>query len=353
MEIRGMKKRYLFFATLNYAYSILRPLQEEIWRRGDEVAWYIEDSCPVRLLDKERQLKTIEEVMDYNPIAVFAPGNYIYDFFPGVKVAVFHGYPMRKRIEKIDDHFTIRGWFDIYCTQGESSTPYFTMLSEKHGFFKIYETGWCKVDEFFDPSLPAEPKRERPVVLYAPTFTKGISSAWDLYSTNYKLAGEKPWDWIITFHPKLDDPELIEQYRQMAKELPNVKFTQVNEGLKTFRSSDVMLCDSSSITVEYMMLDKPVVTFRNTHPGPFLLDVREKEEVGPAIEKALTHPKELMEHIRAYTSMHEGHRDGKNSARVLDAVDDFIENYQGRIKRKPLNLFRKIQLRWKLKYWRW
>ena len=56
MEIRGMKKRYLFFATLNYAYSILRPLQEEIWRRGDEVAWYIEDSCPVRLLDKESQL---------------------------------------------------------------------------------------------------------------------------------------------------------------------------------------------------------------------------------------------------------------------------------------------------------
>lgn len=25
--------------------------------------------------------------MDYQPIAVFAPGNYIYDFFPGVKVS--------------------------------------------------------------------------------------------------------------------------------------------------------------------------------------------------------------------------------------------------------------------------
>ena len=66
----------------------------------------------------------------FNPIAVFVPGNWVYDFFPGVKVEVFHGYPMKKRIEKIDDHFTLRGWFDIYCTQGKSSTPYFTYLEK-------------------------------------------------------------------------------------------------------------------------------------------------------------------------------------------------------------------------------
>lgn len=347
-----MGKRYLFFASLNYAYSILRPLQKEIWKRGDEVAWFLEDTCTVKLLENERRLKTIKEVMDYNPIAVFAPGNYIYDFFPGVKVAVFHGYPMRKRIEKIDDHFTIRGWFDIYCTQGESSTPYFTMLSEKHGFFKIYETGWCKVDEFFDPLLPPEPKRERPVILYAPTFTKGISSAWDLLPVLSQLASEKSWDWIITFHPKLDDPMLIKQYREMADKHPNVEFSMVNEGLKTFRRSDVMLCDSSSIIVEYMMLNKPVVTFRNTHPGPFLLNVLDEKEVGEAIEKALTRPKELMDNILTYTSQHEGHRDGQNSARVLDAVDDFIENHQGKLKPKPLNLFRKLKLRWNLGYWK-
>lgn len=347
------KKRYLFFVTLNYAYSILRPLQEEIRRRGDEVAWFIEDSCPLNLLPDEKHIATIEEVLDYNPIAVFAPGNYIYDFFPGVKVAVFHGYPMRKRIEKIDDHFTIRGWFDIYCTQGESSTPYFTMLSEKHGFFKIYETGWCKVDEFFNPQLPPAPPRKRPTILYAPTFTKSISSAWDLIDTIDNLASEKPWDWIITFHPKLDDPTLIEQYKTLAKKHHNIDFSQVNEGLKTFRRSDVMLCDSSSITVEYMMLGKPVVTFRNTHPGPFLLDVTDKDEVGCAIEKALTHPKDLMAEINKYTLFHERHRDGQNSARVLDAVDHFIANHKNKIKPKPLNLVRKLKLRWKLKYWKW
>lgn len=347
-------KHYLFFAQLSYSYSILRPLQQEIWRRGDDVAWYLEDSCPDILVEGEKRLYAINEVMAYNPIAVFAPGNYIYDFFPGVKVAVFHGYPMKKRIEKIDDHFTLRGWFDIYCTQGESSTPYFQYLEKQNGYFKIYETGWCKMDSFFKSKLEAGPKRDRPSILYAPTFTKGISSAWVMEPVIRELAKEKDWNWIITFHPKLQtDTELIAKFEQLDKDFPNVDFRKMNKGLETFRESDVLLCDSSSLIVEYMMLDKPVVTFRNTHPGDFLIDVQELDEIGPAIERALTCPNDLMQNIRAYTSEHEGHRDGQNSARVLDAVDDFILNYQGKIKKKPLNLFRKLKLRWQLKYFKW
>ena len=344
-----MARHYLLFASLNYAYSILRPLEQEILRRGDEAAWFIERGCDDMLTAGERRLHTFNEVKAYNPIAVFAPGNYIYDFFPGVKVAVFHGYPMRKRIEKIDDHFTIRNWFDIYCTQGPSSTPYFKQLEARHRFFKVYETGWCKVDAFYSPSLPPEPRRPQPTVLYSPTFSRGITSAWALRSTIDSLAAKKPWHWIITFHPKLNDAQLIEDYRQIAQRHPNVEFRKVNKGLETFRESDVMLCDSSSITVEYMLLDKPVVTYRNTHPGPHLLNVTDTALVGPAIERALARPEELMRNIREYTARHEAHRDGRNSARVLDAVDDYIENYKGKIPRKPLNLLRKLKLRWHLK----
>ena len=343
-------KNYLFFASLTYAYSILRPLEKEIWRRGDKVAWYLEDECPDMLEPDETRLHTIRDVMQYNPIAVFAPGNWIYDFFPGVKVEVFHGYPMRKRIEKIDDHFNIRGWFDIYCTQGDSSTPYFTELSEKHKFFKIYETGWCKVDAFFDSQLPSETPREVPTILYSPTFTKGISSAWDMLPAIKEIAEKRPWKWIITFHPKLTDPDLRARYKAVADEHDNIEFRGVNKGLETFRESDVMLCDSSSIIVEYLMLDKPVVAFRNTHPGPFLVNVDQLSDVEKSIEYALGRPQELFDEIHKYTSFHERHRDGQNSARVLDAVDDFIRNYQGKIRRKPLNLIRKAKLRFRL--WR-
>ena len=136
-----MPRHYLLFASLAYAYPILRPLEEEIRRRGDVAAWFLEPECEDLLRDDDLRLKTFREVRDFAPVAVFAPGNWVYDFFPGIKVELFHGYPIAKRKAKHDDHFTIRNWFDIYCTQGPTSTVPFKKLEEKLGFFKVYETG--------------------------------------------------------------------------------------------------------------------------------------------------------------------------------------------------------------------
>lgn len=103
-----------------------------------------------------------------------------------------------------------------------------------------------------------------------------------------RLAKSKPWQWIVTFHPKLDDPKIVEGYKRIARENENVEFFEGPDKFQLLRKADVMLCDSSSIILEFMFLNKPVVTFRNSHPGPYLLDVREPQEVGPAIERALT-----------------------------------------------------------------
>lgn len=55
--------RYLLFVSLPYAYSILRPLQQEI-RNGGVVVWFVETDCPDALLPDEKRLKTVQEVID-------------------------------------------------------------------------------------------------------------------------------------------------------------------------------------------------------------------------------------------------------------------------------------------------
>ena len=336
---------YLFFASHSYAFAILRPLQAEIWRRGDETAWWIEYSCPDLLEGEEKRLKNLREVNDFAPLAVIAPGNWVYPFFPGIKVEVFHGYPMSKRIERIDDHFTLRGYWDIYCTQGPSSTPYFTELARKKRYFRVYETGWCKADTFFTPETTTETPRERPCILYAPTFSKGISSVYEMAPVIDRLATTENWDWLITFHPiLLEDQDLVSQYEQLAQKHTNVRFIRINSGVETFRQTDVLLCDSSSLIVEYLLMRKPVVTLCNTHPGPYLIDVRTTDEIAPAIMHALTRPEDLLRAIDTYTAYHEAHRDGLNAARVLNCIEDFNVNYRGRLPRKPLNLWRKLQM---------
>lgn len=345
-----MKKRYLFFVSVAYSYPILRPLQEEILQRGDEVAWFIEPDCPVMLDKTEKWLRSVQAVMDYQPIAVFAPGNYIYDFFPGVKVCLFHGYPINKRGDEKDDHFSVRGWFDLYCTQGETSTIPFKELEKKYGFFKVYETGWCKADAFVKERARSS-KNPRPVVLYSTTFTKNVTSAPHLFETIKRMAQEKDWDWILSFHPKFSDSEVLKKYKKLASDYPNITFHEsglVDAAL--LNRADVLLSDASSVIVEFMMLDKPVVTYCNTTPGKHLLNVIDANEVEGAIEKAISRPKELMAQIRSYLWRHEAHLDGESSSRVLDAVNNYIWYFQGRTRMKPWNLVRKFKLRWKVGY---
>lgn len=341
-------KRYLLFVSLTYSYSILRPIQDEIRRRGDEAAWYIEDSCPIYLKKDEKQLKTIKEVIDYNPIAIYAPGNYIYDFFPGVKVEVFHGFDINKRPGR-GDHYSLKGWFDLYCTQGEMDTREFIRLSDKYSYFKAVQTGWSKLDNFFDENGSIiQSQNEKPVIMYASTFTEWITSAPHIYEEIHRLIKTKDWDWLITLHPKTK-PETIELYRNLSK-YKNVTFYDGDNNFELMQKADVMVCDSSSIIVEFLYLYKPVVTFRNTSPGEYLIDINEPNLLESSIERALNRPDDLMHNIKEYVNMMHPYRDGKASARILDATDDFIKNYKGRIKRKPLNIFRKFKLRKKIGY---
>lgn len=339
--------RYIFFCSYSYSYSILRPLQRAIRERGDEVAWFLENTCDDMLRDGEQRLYTISEVKDYRPLAIITAGNYIYPFMPGIKVCVFHGYPINKRAQKQDDHFRLRGWFDMYCTQSPLSTEPFQALAEKKRYFAVYETGWPKVDDFFrtDDNTAGERKEHKPTIVYACTFTKGVSSAAILAPVIEELIQQRPWRWILTLHPKIDDVDVINHYTTLAVRYPNVMF---RKQLTTddLRAADVMLCDTSSIILEFQILDKPVVTFRNTNPGPQLINVTQTDEVRAALEQALNRPPQLMEQIRSYTSQFEAHRDGNNSQRVLSAIDDFIQNRQQYMKPKPRNLLRK----WKL--WR-
>lgn len=344
-----MEKHYLFFCAHNYAIPILEPLREEIKKRGDEVAWYLEKGCYGFLLPyDDKRLTSLKEVKQWNPVAVFAPGTYVYDFFPGVKVEVFHGYPIYKRGGTEETHFKIRGWFDIYLTTGPSSTPVFEELQKKYHYFHVYETGWAKADAILEAKKSVRVKRKNRRVFVATTFSKNVTQLANLYPTIERLSREKDWDWVITRHPKLEDDELDFKYKKLDKDRENVRYFTIPPDLSLMADTDVMLCDSSSIILEYMMLDNPVVTLRNTTPGPHLINVEREEDVEAALEKAFTRPPELMEEMHKYLNFHEAHLDGKNCKRILDAVDDYIEFFKDIAYPRPQNLFRKLKIR--LKY---
>jgi len=323
--------------------------------RGDNVAWFLDGVSADFLPSNSTLLTSIDDVKKFNPCAVFVPGNWVPDFFPGIKVQVFHGFNVHKRAGSSQDHFRIRGWFDLYCTQGPDTTGPFQTLASKHGFFKVIETGWPKLDPLFNNDVSDELRQQigsdKPVVLYASTFSPAMTSAPVLYEHIKKISQNSQWHWLLTLHPKTPR-QLVSQYQSL--ESANVTFKHSDEGvLPLLKTADVMLCDTSSIMLEFLVQQKPVVTFKSEIRGPQFINIERPEDMEKALSEAFSRPDSLMREIEKYTNHIHPYRDGKSSLRVLKAVDEFIENDElSRLKKKPFNLGRKIQIRQKMKYYR-
>jgi len=346
-------KQYLLFANQLYCYPILRPLQDAIRKRGDDAAWFIHGIPNLLSINDAPALTSVKEVQAYNPTAVYVPTNWVPDFFPGVKVEVFHGFNVGKRANTKQDHFRIRGHFDLYCTQGPDTTGPFTELAQHHGYFKAVETGWSKLDPMFNYPTPGELREklatDKPIILFASTFSPKLTSAPALAETIHNLAATSEWHWIITLHPKMD-PATVDIYRNMQNE--NISFFESDqEIIPLLHAADAMLCDTSSIFIEYLLLNKPVVTFNTAVPGPHLINVKEIDQIENALRLALTRPEFLMQNIQEYTDTIQPYRDGKSSERILQATDNFIDNDLDRLKSKPMNIGRKLQMRRKLGYY--
>lgn len=352
-----MSERYLLLVHELYALAILRPLQDAIRARGAEAAWFYIKPNRNFVREGERVLSTVAEVKRFDPIAVLVPGNTCPDFFPGLKVELFHGFDARKRPRAVNgeldppdaDHYSIRGFFDLYCTQGPATTKLFQHLAEVHGHFSVKETGWPKVDPLFLDSAAPYRDPHRPNVMIASTFSPRVSLAEPLLDTIRSASRNSRWKWIVTLHPKMAR-STVEKYKRL--EGPNLEFVETDDIIPLYRSADVMLCDTSSALSEFMLQRKPVVTFRHQSPADHLLDVRNPDEVLPAIEHAMDPTPELMGRIDRYIHDIHPYRDGRSSERVLAAIQERLADRSTYLA-KPLNLIRRFRVRRELGYYRW
>lgn len=341
-------KRYLFYISQNYSYAILRPLQASILARGDQVAWFLEGNEVNHdfLQANECQLMTVKEINSYKPVAVFYPSNIAPTFLPGINVAIFHGFDAGK-VDKRgnNDHFKIRNCFDLYCTQGPSTTEPFANLAKQYSHFKVIETGWCALDNLYQTQVTHS--EGRPTILLCSTFSKKLSCAPHLFETVKKLIQSNKWHWLVQFHPKMPN-DIVNQYKSIQND--NLTFAETDDVIPLLKKADVMVCDTSSILIMFLLQRKPVVTFNNIDPQNYLLNITKAELLEQTIEKGLQKPPELMKHIDDFINNTHPYKDGKSSVRVLNAVDEVLSG-KFQLTKKPNDFIRQFKMRKKLNYW--
>lgn len=335
--------KYLFYIAKAYSIPIIHPLAQYLDEQGAEYRFYVSDKVMERKpasWHNDKILIRLKDARKFKPDFVLCPGNFVDFRIPGKKVQLFHGLGVEK-----DVHYKIRHFFDVYLTSGPYVTNRYKKLQDKYGYFLIRETGWPKIDYILN--YPAEHIRRelnlpenRKVILYAPTFSTKHESASSLTDIIPKIMKDDEY-WIFKFH-ELMDPDVIQAYRALDQ-LKALVLTDA-EITPYLHASDVMISDTSSVVYEFMVLDKPIITFRTQARPDKGIDIKEADELRTALDRCFNNPDEFKANRRRNLAEINPYLDGKISERVFKELEQIINENIKAEKRKPFNLFRKMQI---------
>lgn len=344
-------RRWVMLASEQYSLAILRPLAEAALARGDTVKWLAPDAVAAQLRPAEQRICSARALYAFRPHAVYATVNRIPPFFPGLQVQLFHGLNLHKR-DPGQGQFRMLGLFDMYCSHGPATTAPLQQLAAQRRDFNVVETGWPKLDVLFaGPGADAAALRTaaggRPLVMYASTFNEPLSQARRCLPVLEQLIARGDRYWLLTLHP-MTPPALVERYQALAG--ANACFLDATQLAGMLHAADVLVCDTSSVVEEFILLDKPVVTVCHRQPQPCMQDVRAPEDIDAAIAQALAQPQGLSAQRHAYAASVHPSRDGGASSRVLQAVEQRLRNGGTGLRVRAKRPLRRLWRSWKM--WR-
>jgi len=162
---------------------------------------------------------------------------------------------------------------DFACLTSEASKQWYIARGGRPRR-DFWITGYPQLDPLFrgDPlPVPLQLSVEKKTVLYAPTWTKGLSSA--------PMLGERVVDLIrgnrddvslvVKPHPvtALHHPEWLDIWRELAASDPDVHLIDdpAANVIPYLQRADILVSDASSVIFQYLALDRPIVLL--TNPG--------------------------------------------------------------------------------------
>ena len=218
-----MTYRFLIYISYSYGVPTGKPLAQEIKARGYEVKWFSDEENGVAAIQHFKdKLQGVDDLISYKPHVVLSVTDSIPDFITGIKVQVFHGFFARKR-PKLDviteSHFRLRGFYDLYCTQGPSTTKVFKRLQKAHPYFEVVETGWSKVDPLFYNQKHMK-NTGKNKILISSTFTTRLSLANDpkVFEEVKRISKLGFFEFHLILHPKMN-PEITKFFTLVKMEM--------------------------------------------------------------------------------------------------------------------------------------
>ncbi|RXQ94470.1 CDP-glycerol--glycerophosphate glycerophosphotransferase [Ancylomarina salipaludis] len=333
----------VLFCKRPYSFGILRPIHNELIRLKEDILWYVDpeivEHFPFK--DDTSYTSSLQEISDFKSDAIFVPGNVVPHYLRGVKTQIFHGLAGEKK-----GHFRIRNYFDLYLTQGPYFTNRFNELAAKHGDFDVIETGWSKLDALFlqkdnfdtEKLNLLEKHQAKQIILYAPTFSPSLTSAELISDQIIELAKNPDYLIQIKFHD-LTNKDVKAKYNEIAKSYQNLIIVDDPNISKYLILSDLMISDTSSVVYEFLLLDKPVITFKSTSDNIKWTNIEAPHLLCKTVESVLNSDINQADRKWIIENYHPL-RDGKSAQRMVEAVKQWV-NQNGVPEKRKLSILRK------------
>jgi len=165
-----------------------------------------------------------------------------------------------------------------------------------------------------------------------------MQSASDLMKIIPNIIRENEF-WLIKFH-ELMDKKLVNEFKQKLGS--NVHFIEDYDITPYLHAADILISDTSSVFYEFMLLDKPVISYKTQSRLNKGLNITDPSILRDTIDWSLANPQEHSKQRKVHLQEINPYLDGKISERL---IMNLIKNKNKLIKvKKPMNLFRKMQI---------
>jgi CDP-glycerol glycerophosphotransferase (TagB/SpsB family) len=139
-------------------------------------------------------------------------------------------------------------------------------------------------------------------------------------------------------HP-LTKAEWVEEYKALAKANKHILWMDDFSVAKYQLMADVMISDTSSTIYEFLLKNKPVITYRASAPNIYWKDIDDVNLLCEAFDEVL-HDEESIRLRQWVIDNYDPYLDGKVAHRMLEGARDYIRRH-GVPKQHKTNLWRK------------
>lgn len=336
-----MPFKILFYCAKPYSLAVTAVLRQ-LCRSFDDSHYRVFGPPAIgRKITEDPFISDLGEAAAFKPHYVLCPGNYVHDAIGGIRVQLFHGLCIEK-----PGHYRIRGFFQVYCTPGPEATGQFEKLARRHHSFLVRETGWPKLDLLCGPHAAGTPRpstlpRDRKIILYAPTFSRRLTSVPRLLPLLPTLARDDEF-FVIKPHDLHDPAEVTALAALSSRHCMLVRDPDITPWL---HAADILLSDTSSVVYEFALRSSRIVLVDPLRKDLPWTSCR-PEGVRRALDAVHAADPAFSPQATAWMQKLHPYRDGQSSERVLALLRSPEFHAQAAALPRKKNLFRRLKLRY-------